>query len=502
MDELPVRTVLGYGPQENASKDKKNKFWEFLEEEVVQAELEQHGLILQMDGNLHAGFELVKDDPYVQNKNGKIFMEFLKRNPSLIVVNALSLCKGVITRKREFESRMEEAILDFFVINERMLPFLKRMVIDEERDFCLSNFAQIKKNQRVIETDHNSMIMEFNLQVCKKRVEREEMFNLRNKACQESFKELTENNQELVECFRNGLSLETQSRKWKKVFDSILHKCFRKIRIVQNKKKGKDQTEDLLRERIKLKKDIKLHEFDENLKIQIEERINDIENEVGDDIAKEHFDDMMEILKEIGGENDSLNGSGRQKLWSLLKRKYPKITPAVPVGKKDSSGNLITNHCGLKNLYLRTYIHRLRNRPMKSEFQEVMDLKDELFDIRLELSKLRHSKPWEMNQLEKALKGLKKDKARDPHGWVNEIFKEGVAGKDLKLSLLEFFNKIKAEKFFPDLIRKADVTTIYKGKGEKCELENDRGIFIVTILRNLSIMINMKRLIAVCPILK
>ena len=73
----------------------------------------------------------------------------------------------------------------------------------------MSNFAQIKKNQRVIETDHNSMIMEFNLQVCKKRVEREEMFNLRNKACQESFKELTENNQELVECFRNGLCLET-----------------------------------------------------------------------------------------------------------------------------------------------------------------------------------------------------------------------------------------------------------------------------------------------------
>ena len=90
----------------------------------------------------------------MQNKNGKMFMEFLDRNPSLIVVNALSLCKGVITRKREFESRMEEAVLDFFVINERMLPFLKRMVLDERRDFCLSNFAQIKKNQRVIETDH------------------------------------------------------------------------------------------------------------------------------------------------------------------------------------------------------------------------------------------------------------------------------------------------------------------------------------------------------------
>ena len=31
----------------------------------------------------------------------------------------------------------------------------------------------------------------------------------------------------------------------------------------------------------------------------------------------------------------------------------------------------------------------------------------------------------------------------------------------------------------------ADIATIYKGKGEKCKLDNDRGIFIVTILRTI-----------------
>ena len=66
---------------------------------------------------------------------------------------------------------------------------------------------------------------------------------------------------------------------------------------------------------------------------------------------------------------------------------------------------------------------------------------------------------------------------------VIKLFKEGVAGKDLKLSLLTFFNRMKAEDFIPDFIRKADVATIYKGKGEKCDLTNDRGIFLVTIFR-------------------
>ena len=54
-----------------------------------------------MDGNLHAGPALLKNDTNLQNRHGKLFIEFLERNPSLIVVNALDVCEGFITRKRE-----------------------------------------------------------------------------------------------------------------------------------------------------------------------------------------------------------------------------------------------------------------------------------------------------------------------------------------------------------------------------------------------------------------
>ena len=37
----------------------------------------------------------------------------------------------------------------------------------------------------------------------------------------------------------------------------------------------------------------------------------------------------------------------------------------------------------------------------------------------------------------------------------------------------------------PEFIRKADVCTIYKRKGSKNDLMNDRGVFIVTILRSI-----------------
>ena len=130
LKEIEVRAICAYGPQETASKDKKDKFWEFLEEEVNSAELEGDGLVIQMDGNLHAGENFIKNDPNKQNGNGRLFCEFLERNPELIVVNALDICEGVITRKREFENKTEEAVLDFFLINDKMRPFLKKMKID------------------------------------------------------------------------------------------------------------------------------------------------------------------------------------------------------------------------------------------------------------------------------------------------------------------------------------------------------------------------------------
>ena len=69
----PVKIIVAYGPQENSLKEKKDKFWEFLEEEANKAELEEHGLVIQMDGNLHGGPELIKNDPNQQNQNGKLF---------------------------------------------------------------------------------------------------------------------------------------------------------------------------------------------------------------------------------------------------------------------------------------------------------------------------------------------------------------------------------------------------------------------------------------------
>ena len=46
-------------------------------------------------------------------------------------------------------------------------------------------------------------------------------------------------------------------------------------------------------------------------------------------------------------------------------------------------------------------------------------------------------------------------------------------------------NGIKEKHLIPEFVEMADVATVYKGKGKKCDLKNDRGIFLVTIFRSI-----------------
>ena len=95
---FPIRLVCGYGPQLYDVNLRKEKFWKYINTEVESASKCGAAFILQMDGNLWAGENVIPSDPRPQNANGKLFEQFLLKNPHLIVVNALSLCKGNVTR--------------------------------------------------------------------------------------------------------------------------------------------------------------------------------------------------------------------------------------------------------------------------------------------------------------------------------------------------------------------------------------------------------------------
>ena len=69
--------------------------------------------------------------------------------------------------------------------------------------------------------------------------------------------------------------------------------------------------------------------------------------------------------------------------------------------------------------------------------------KELLCEKRIKLAKFKKSEILTIKNIEKVLKSLKNNKARDPLGLANELFKEGVIGENLKESLVMLINSMK-----------------------------------------------------------
>ena len=171
--------------------------------------------------------------------------------------------------------------------------------------------------------------------------------------------------------------------------------------------------------------------------------------------------------------------------WKLRKKLHPAKTIDPPMAKLDRRGNIVTAPNLIRKLYLDTYIDRLRQRKMNPELLEVFNLKTELWKRRQKILKSKVTPRWSMKDLNLVLKSLKNNKSRDPHGLLNDIFKPGLAGRNLKLGILHFVNGIKSNFYFPQYIQWANITTIYKSKGSRMSLESDRGIFVISVLKRI-----------------
>ena len=475
---LEIRCICGYGPQENHSLDKKNKFWSRLATEVEIALENDKAIILQMDGNLWAGPEVVKNDPHKCNQNGQLFRDFLKMFPQLYVVNNLDLCQGLITRRRQTVHKLEESVLDFFIVCDKILPFVKRMIIDEEQKYVLSNYSKIKGKQVVKKSDHNPVILELLLEYTVKKPDRIETFNFRNRECQVNFCKKTDESQVLTKIFLKDGKPNDKCRKWFKALNGEFHKSFKKIRYTSKPKET--EVSKTLEERRSIIEKMKTCQEDGKDKLQ--DRLTEIENDVCDLVAEKNYAKVVDNFKSLRNDSGTIQPLG---IWNVKRRVFPKNKESLPTAKKNCEGKIITSQGLIKTLYLETFIHRLRHRPANDKYKYLKCLKEQLWQKRLKYSEQNKSAEWSETQLLKTLASLKNNKSRDPHGLVNELFKPDVIGQDLLQSLLMLFNQVKETQIIPDFMELCDIVGIYKGKGEKMDLNNDRGIFIVNIFRSI-----------------
>ena len=111
---------------------------------------------------------------------------------------------------------------------------------------------------------------------------------------------------------------------------------------------------------------------------EVRDKIFLIEKKIGGEVSTQNRRLVSKNLAAFGAQNGGTNIAGA---WALKKKIRPKNKAAVPVGKKDGHGNIVTDQHGLKVLYLESFVWRLREQPIRPDLWLVKQLKEK-FSIR------------------------------------------------------------------------------------------------------------------------
>ena len=287
-----------------------------------------------------------------------------------------------------------------------------------------------------------------------------------------------------VSCFDPNRPVEKNINKYYKSLEDTFHQCFTKIRIRNKNKVHEDESKKkiliLMRDQSKLK--IELMSAQCNLaKTIIKQKLDELEESIAILVSDKNAEKVSSQISEL---NTSGGGFSQIGMWRVKNKLFPRPNDP-PMAKRDPYGNIITAPSQLKSLYVETYKHRLRHRPIDANFKDIMELKTQLWELRLNNLKRKVTAPWKMSHLESVLKSLKTNQSRDPMGIISEIFKPGIIGSELKYSTLSLVNSVKASMYIPPNMQMSNITTIFKNKGSRLDMAMDRGIHLLTLTRKI-----------------
>ena len=466
-EDLEIRVISGYGPQENLAKEKRLPFFIALETEIEKAELAGKAIIIEMDANAKLGSKYIPGDPHGMTPNGALLSDIIERH-ALCVGNGSEICKGTITRIRNTRDRNEKSVIDIVMFSADMKKHIKSMLVDEERLHVLTKVRKTKNGVKVKESDHNVIVTEFTCRVSKSESKADEcVYNLKNKECQLKFKKYTSDTKMLSSTVDKEDDIDRVIERFMKKVDGCIALNFEKKRI--NKKKT--QVNHNLHDKRRLLKT----KTDAASQLELAKVTQEIA-----DKAESNFMKLKEELQKLDPNNKGIDS---KQLWKLKKKLCPKVRDP-PSAMMDKSGNLLTSDKALQKRAIEVYAERLEGNVIMSPLKNLEDDVNTLCEIRVKISKSKTTDPWSLEDLKEVLKQLKPDKSRDPDGYINEIFKESTAGSDLILGILKIMNMIKKQQKYPKILEKCNISSIHKKKSRK-DFENYRGIFRVPILRSI-----------------
>ena len=469
---IKIRIGIVYAPQETKTKKKDlERMYKRIERQILIAEEEGQKLILVGDFNAKVG-EIISGNKEEVSTAGKILKEMVERTNSKII-NSLDLAKGKWTRVEG----NKKSILDYLIMSNEDISNINKIEIDEEKRWGM---YRGDKNHKVTYSDHNCILAEMNWYEAMKRSNRDDKGRIvLSKQRLNKFKQMTENGNLTADC-KNEENIQEMYKTWENKVIKQIDLCFKvkaKARLEKGKKNNKRvRILSKVRRNIAKKLVSEGEESKENTwKLRNELLKEHIERNKKKSFKKKIEKTTMEIKKQ-----GKFNNNAFWKLKEKLTRKEREKRTAM----RNKEGEMCENREEIMEIFANFYEELLATAEPRNKRERLVEEEIETMFRQLEgIGKEVQHREIEIEEVKRAVKGLKKKKTGDKTGLRNEMIQ--WAGKDFIESIKVIFNRVMSSKEVPTSWKNMKIKSIYKKKGERTSMKNRRGIFLTNIISKL-----------------
>ena len=134
------------------------------------------------------------------------------------------------------QGKFEGSVIDFFVVCSKVLPFVSKMKIDQEKKYILTNYQKVKSGQKATDSDHYTQFLYLSMEHLPKISERQYFYDFKDKEGIEKYRKFTSLDT-FVKILQTHHPLPLKIKLWEQKLQKVLEESFKKIR---KRKQSKD----------------------------------------------------------------------------------------------------------------------------------------------------------------------------------------------------------------------------------------------------------------------
>ena len=442
-----------YGKQEHSSREEIENQFSQLTTQV--AKLKKKGEII-LTGDFNAKLEIKRGETVQKmSPNGRALSDFT-RNLDLEVIS-LKANRGLWTRVNR-NNPLERSVIDYIIGTKEIAEAVEWIEIDEEGTIRIKG----KKD-----SDHNTIALRTRLKI-KEKPHKCSIWNVKNKEGWAKY------NNEIKREYENNPPKSYDELE--KMINKAMQRSIGKVTVTKGKvkKRENEATKRIRKEKKEAKKEFNIacKEKSSERKEKLDRYVQ-LQQQLKQEYAKleaEQIENRIERIAKEGGVNSREFWRIRKQILKGSQIEYDVIT---------EEGEKITDPEDSKE-YVAKYFEQLyQAREGRKEYEKWTNLiKKVVSSLEIEQTKLPLEENFSMEELNSAIKALKKNKAAGPDKIPNEAIIE--ANEDTRRIYLDTMNRILKTQIIPDQWLKGNIIRLYKGKGKKGKCSNERGITLAS----------------------